>query len=315
MIAKRPLRHRYRPTHYYRTLGSHEPVVSLADGDTVSTSTVDAGGCDHTGERVTERGNPQTGPFHVDGAEPGDALAVTLHEIIPNRPTGYGTTRVDPLVLEPGQSAGPGEWVEWQLDAERGTATPLGIAGLESLALPLKPMLGCFGVAPHWGQAISTATSGAHGGNMDYAGFVAGVTVWFPVAVAGALFFLGDVHAVQGDGEITGTGIEVSADVTFSVRVLKGHTIAWPRAVSVEHLMTVGCARPLDQCVQHATCEMLRWLGELGLAETAAHTLLGQAVEYDLGNMYDPAYTMVCKIRKDTLRSLGLADPCLVEGG
>ena len=123
-------------------------------------------------------------------------------------------------------------------------------------------MIGCFGVAPDRGEAISTATSGAHGGNMDYAGFVAGVTVWFPVSVPGALFFLGDVHAVQGDGEITGNGVEVSADVTFSVRVLSGRTIAWPRAISAEHLMTVGCGRPLDQCVQYATGEMLRWLGE-----------------------------------------------------
>ncbi len=307
MIAKRPLRHRYRPTHYYRTLGTHEPVVSIADGDTVVTSTVDSGGGDADGAQVTPRGNPQTGPFHVDGAEPGDALAVTLHAVTPNRATGYGMTHVDAQVVEPGFAAGPRRRVDWRLDVERGVAAPIDVPGLESLELPLRPMIGCFGVAPHWGQAISTATSGAHGGNTDYAGFVTGVTVWFPVSVPGALFFLGDVHAVQGDGEITGTGIEVSADVTFSVRVLSGRTIAWPRAVSEEYLMTVGCGRPLDQCVQYATSEMLRWLGELGLAETAAHTLLGQAVEYDLGNIYDPAYVMVCKIRTDTLRSIGLS--------
>lgn len=315
MIAEHPPCHRYRPTRYYRTLGSHEPVAFIEDGDTVFTSTVDAGGGDHTGAQVTPRGNPQTGPFHVDGAEPGDALAVTLHAIMPNRRRGFGRSHVDANVAEPGFAAGPSRRVDWRLDVERRIATPIDVPGLESLELPLRPMLGCFGVAPHWGQAISTATSGAHGGNMDYAGFVAGVTVWFPVEVEGALFFLGDCHAVQGDGEITGNGIEVSADVTFSVRVLKGRTIAWPRAVSNEHLITVGCGRPLDQCVQHATCEMLRWLGELGLPETAAHSLLGQAAEYDLGNIYDPAYTMACKTRRDTLRSLGLTDPCLVEEG
>ena len=307
MIAKRPLRHRYRPTHYYRTLGTHEPVVSIADGDTVVTSTVDAHGGDAAGDQVTPRGNPQTGPFYVDGAEPGDALAVTLHAITPNRATGFTTSPVDAQAVEPGFAAGPRRKVDWRLDAERGVAAPIDVPGLEALELPLRPMIGCFGVAPERGQAISTATSGAHGGNMDYAGFVAGVTVWFPVSVPGALFFLGDVHSVQGDGEITGNGIEASADVTFSVRVLSGRTIAWPRAITAEHLLTVGCGRPLDQCVQYATSEMLRWLGELGLPETAAHTLLGQAVEYDLGNIYDPAYVMVCKIRTDTLRSIGLS--------
>ena len=307
MIAKRPHRHRYRPTHYYRTLGTHEPVVSIGDGDTVVTSTVDAGGGDATGEPVTPRGNPQTGPFHVDGAEPGDALAVTLHQVTPNRATGFTTSPVDAQVLEPGFDAGAKRMVDWRLDLDRGTATPIDVPGLEALQVPLRPMIGCFGVAPDRGEAISTATSGAHGGNMDYAGFVAGVTVWFPVSVPGALFFLGDVHAVQGDGEITGNGVEVSADVTFSVRVLSGRTIAWPRAISAEHLMTVGCGRPLDQCVQYATGEMLCWLGELGLPETAAHTLLGQTVEYDLGNIYDPAYVMVCKVRRDTLRAIGLS--------
>ena len=307
MIAKRPLRHRYRPTHYYRTLGTHEPVVSIGDGDTVVTTTVDAGGGDATGEQVTPRGNPQTGPFHVDGAEPGDALAVTLHAVAPNRGSGFTTSSVDAQVLEPGFDAGTKRMVDWRLDLDRGTAAPIDVPGLEALQVPLRPMIGCFGVAPDRGEAISTATSGPHGGNMDYAGFVAGVTVWFPVSVPGALFFLGDVHAVQGDGEITGNGVEVSADVTFSVRVLSGRTIAWPRAVSGDHLMTVGCGRPLDQCVQYATGEMLRWLGELGLPETAAHTLLGQAVEYDLGNIYDPAYVMVCKVRTDTLRSIGLS--------
>ena len=211
-------------------------------------------------------------------------------------------------MVEPGFAAGPRRKVDWRLDAERGIVRAdrrAGPGGAGAAVAAHDRLLR--GRPASWGQAISTATSGAHGGNTDYAGFVAGVTVWFPVSVPGALFFLGDVHAVQGDGEITGTGIEVSADVTFSVRVLSGRTIAWPRAVSEEYLMTVGCGRPLDQCVQYATCEMLRWLGELGLPETAAHTLLGQAVEYDLGNIYDPAYVMVCKIRTDTLRSIGLS--------
>ncbi len=121
-------------------------------------------------------------------------------------------------------------------------------------------MLGCFGVAPPGGQAISTATSGQHGGNMDYRGFVSGVTVYFPVFVPGALLLVGDGHAIQGDGEISGTGIEISFDVRFTVDLLKGKQIHWPRGENEAYIFTVGNARPLDQALQHATTEMVRWL-------------------------------------------------------
>jgi acetamidase/formamidase len=164
-------------------------------------------------------------------------------------------------------------------------------------------MLGCFGVAPARGQAISTATSGEHGGNMDYRGFVAGVTVSFPVFVPGALFHLGDGHAVQGDGEIVGTGIEVSCEVQFTVHLQKGRRIGWPRGENDSYIFTVGNARPLDQAVQHATTEMIRWLGEdYGLDARSASIMLGMCVEYDLGNVFDPAYTMVCKVPKRVLQ-------------
>src|SRR5690606_10082769 len=120
--------------------------------------------------------------------------------------------------------------------------------------------VGCFGVAPARGEAISTATSSRHGGNMDYRGFTEGVTVYFPVFVPGALFHIGDGHAVQGDGEIVGTGVEISFEMTFTVDLLKGRPSQWPRGENEEYIFTVGNARPLDQCVQHATTEMLRWL-------------------------------------------------------
>ncbi len=141
---------------------------------------------------------------------------------------------------------------------------------------------------------------------MDYRGFVEGVTVHFPVFVSGALFHVGDGHALQGDGEIVGTGIEVSLDIQFTVRLVKGKTLQWPRAESEAYVMTMGNARPLDQCVQHATTEMVRWLqADYGLDARGAHLLLGQRVRYELGNMYDPAYTMVCKVSKRLLAQIG----------
>ena len=193
-----------------------------------------------------------------------------------------------------------GHLIIWDVDPAAGTASPHEpLPTLGRPALPLAPMVGCFGVAPALGQAISTATSGPHGGNMDYRGFREGVTAYFPVAVEGALFFVGDGHAVQGDGEIVGTGIETSFEVEFTLEVIKGRPISWPRGENDQDIFTVGNARPLDQAVQHATTEMLRWLtAGYGLTLQEASILLGQCVEYDLGNIYDPAYTMVCRLAK-----------------
>jgi amidase len=201
----------------------------------------------------------------------------------------------------------PDGYAYWSIDHAAHTATlQREDTALGKFTLPLAPMLGCFGVAPEYGQAISTATSGEFGGNMDYRGFVAGVTVYFPVFAPGALFHLGDGHAVQGDGEIVGTGIEISMDVEFTVDVLKGKKIGWPRGENADYIFTVGNARPLDQATQHATTEMLRWLeSDYGLDRIGASILMGQCVEYDLGNMYDPAYTMVCKMSKAILAGIG----------
>jgi amidase len=298
--------HHFQPTHYHTAIGSFEPVLRIGDGDTVVTTTVDAFGKDSSDTLVTARGNPQTGPFHVAGAEPGDTLLVQLDQIVPNRAIGYRGSVVAPNVVEPSyvRELPERELAEWRVDNECGTATLIKPeTKLGNLTISLAPMLGCFGVAPPRGQAISTATSAEHGGNMDYRGFVTGVTVYLPVFVPGALLHVGDGHATQGDGEIVGTGIEISMQVQFTVRLIKGKRIRWPRGENAKYIFAVGNARPLDQAVQHATTEMLRWLKEdYALDATDASLLLGQCVEYDLGNVFDPAYTMVCKLPKALLR-------------
>jgi amidase len=295
--------HHFQPTHYHTAIGPFEPVLRIGDGDTVVTTTVDAFGKDASDTLVTPRGNPQTGPFYVAGAEPGDTLVVKLDRILPNRAIGYSGSVVAPNVVEPSyvRELPERELAEWRVDS--GTATLIKPeTKLGNLVIPLAPMLGCFGVSPPRGQAISTATSGEHGGNMDYRGFVTGVTVYFPVFVPGALLYVGDGHATQGDGEIVGNGIEISMEVQFTVHVMKGKPIRWPRGENAEYIFAVGNARPLDQAVQHATTEMLRWLNEdYALDARGASLLLGQCVEYDLGNVFDPAYTMVCKLRKGLL--------------
>ena len=297
--------HEFEPSRYHSTLGPHEPVLRVADGDTITTTTVDAHGVDSEGQRVHHGANGQTGPFYVEGAEPGDALAVHLDRIQPNRDHGYTCTTVAPNVVEPDHAGSlpQSNVMTWSIDREGGMARlEHKLAGMAPLEAELAPMLGCFGLAPADGEAISTATSGPHGGNMDYNGFVTGVTAYFPVFAEGALLHVGDGHAQQGDGEILGTGIEISMDVTVTVRLLKGKRIGWPRGENNEHIFTVGNARPLDQALQHATTEMLRWLEtDFGLDAAAASLLLGTYVHYDVGNVFDPAYTMVCRLPKRVL--------------
>ena len=307
--------HRFEPTHFHVAIGSHEPVLRIQPGDTVVTWCVDAGGGDRNGERITPGGNPQTGPFYVEGAAPGDTLVVHFDRLWPNRGHGYTGPIVAPWVVDPqfvhhelprpSQDAqGRRELDTWLVDLERGVARlEQSRTGLEALQeLRIDPMLGCFGVAPDRGQAISCATSGQHGGNMDYRGFRQGVTVYFPVFVEGALLHVGDGHAIQGDGEIVGTGIEISFDVQFTVNLIKNRRINWPRAENDDSIMAVGNARPLDQALQHATTELMRWLNEeYGLDFRASSALLGQCIRYDLGNVFDPAYTMVARIEKKYL--------------
>ncbi|MBC7813529.1 MAG: acetamidase/formamidase family protein, partial [Burkholderiales bacterium] len=241
---------------------------------------------------------------------PGDTLEFHLDKLTPNREFGYTNTIVAPNVLDPDFALlmpKNDSWAAvWKVDNEAGIVTLIKPeTKLGQFTLPITPMLGCFGVAPDIGQAISTATSAEHGGNMDYRGFAPGVTVYFPVFVPGALLHVGDAHAVQGHGEIVGTGIEISCDIQFTVKVIKGKKIGWPRGENEEYIFTAGNARPLDQAIQNATSEMLRWLDQdYGLDYLSGSILLGQAVEYEVGNMFDPAYTMICKVPKRVLASL-----------
>jgi len=299
--------HDFEPPHFHVTIGSHEPVLHVASGDTIRTWCVDATGADASGEQITQGGNPQTGPFFVEGAEPGDTLGVHFDRIRPNRTLGLSGQLVASNVVDPqfvpqlDNSERGTDW--WTLDLERKTARlEKPPTGLEHLELALDPMLGCFGVAPPRGQAISTATSSTHGGNMDYRGFREGVTVFLPVFVDGALLHVGDGHALQGDGEIVGTGIEVSMDVELTVEVVPSKEIGWPRGENDEFVFAVGNARPLDQAVQHATTELLRLLEQdYGLDYRAGSALLGQCIRYEVGNVFDPAYTMVAKVEKRLL--------------
>jgi acetamidase/formamidase len=300
--------HRYVPDRYFNTFSfAHPPVLRIRPGDRVITSTIDAFGNDSEGRLVGARGNPQTGPFFVEGAEPGDMLVVMFHRIEPNRATAVSNTLLAAYALDPAFLRARGEREQrvdtWAIDKVRGvartTSTDLIPGAIE---VPLSPMLGCVATAPANKEAIRTTTPGPFGGNMDYIGVKPGATVMLPVNEPGALLFIGDGHAAQGHAELVGTGLETSMDVEFSVQLVKGKTIAWPRIEDERYLMVAGSERPLLQAFQHATTEMLSWLmTDYGYNERTASALLGVAAEYEIANVVDPHFTVVAKLPKANL--------------
>jgi acetamidase/formamidase len=300
--------HRFAPTTYYNTFSfAHPPALRIKPGDRVITTTIDAGGNDANGRRVASGPNPQTGPFFVEGAEPGDMLVVTLNRIEPNRATAFSSTLLAPYAVDPAflrsTAERQGRQETWTIDKAKGVARTTS-ADLRPgpLEVALIPMLGCVGTAPRNKEAVSTGTPGSFGGNMDYAGMVAGVKVMLPVYEPGALLFIGDGHARQGHAEVVGTGLETSMDVEFTVDLVKKKTIGWPRLESNDYIMVLGSERPLLQAFQHATTELLRWLmADYGFDERTASMLMGQAVEYEIGNVVDPHFTVVAKLRKTHL--------------
>jgi amidase len=300
--------HRFVPERFYTTYSSeHPPALRIKPGDRVITKTIDAGGVDWNGKSVSSGPNPETGPFYVEGAEPGDVLVVSFEKIETNRTTANSASLLAPYTVDPAAIAARVDReprrVTWTIDKARGVArldqSEIQPGGIE---LPLHPMLGCVGVAPARREAISTATPGNFGGNMDYAGMNAGVKLMLAVNEPGALLYIGDGHARMGEGEVVGTGLETSMDVEFTVDLIKKKTIGWPRLENDTYIMVLGSARPLIEAFQHATTELERWLiADYGMTERGAQTFMGQAAEYEIANVVDPSFTVVAKIRKSLM--------------
>src|SRR5262245_38734840 len=269
-VALAPVRaaetHRFVPDRFYNTYSAaHPPALRIKPGDRVVTKTIDAAGVDWDGKTVAAGPNPETGPFFIEGAEPGDAIVVTFEKIEPNRALAYSGSLLAPYTVDPTAIAARTDRdpkrLTWTIDKAKKVAR-LDQADVQpgGIELPLRPMLGCVGVAPARKEAISTATPGRWGGNMDYAWLNVGVKLMLPVNEPGALLFLGDGHARQGEGEVAGTGLETSMDVEFTVDLVKKKAMGWPRLETATHVMVLGSARPLLEAFQHATSELQRWL-------------------------------------------------------
>jgi amidase len=301
--------HRFVPTAGVQTFARREPVLRVKPGDIVETQTFSKPG-DYYDPDVPGPWAGEVGPFYVEGTAPGDTLVVRILKLTPNRDVavshvsrtsisavaGDARTRMlnDPL---------PERRFLWRLDRQR----MVGILDLPSSAskrieLPLGPMLGRVAVAPAGEEAWGGLWPGDFGGNMDASDVREGTTVYLPVFHEGAYFYFGDFHALQGDGEIVGSGLESTADVTFQFDVQKGRTIRWPRLEDATHIMVAGSVRPLSDALRIAYVELIDWLvADYGFERMEAYQVVSQAGVVRVANMVDPNYTVVAKFPKRSL--------------
>jgi acetamidase/formamidase len=297
------------------TFGGVEPVKSVRSGTVISTSTLDCFGgrirsTDDLPSAVLDPRflNPQTGPFFVEGAQPGDTVAVHFVQIEPRHGWGVSTTvpffgaltaSRDTALLHP---ALPELTWFYELDQQERLVHYQALESGLHIPLPMDPMHGTVGVAPPLGEVRSSLTPGSWGGNMDTPEMRAGATCYLGVNVEGALLSFGDGHARQGEGETCGVAVECAMDSVIIVDLIKDAPTPWPRLESDEHLMTTGSAKPLEDAFRIAHTEMVRWVAELlALSEMDAYQLVSQTALSPVANVCDTVYTMVCKVPKAML--------------
>jgi acetamidase/formamidase len=289
------------------TLGSlNKPVARISPGETVEVETWDARGnivrhgqtlSDAVQKGIQRYTNPITGPIFVEGAEPGDALKI---EIIDISVSDVGWTAVIPGF------GGLEGWLQLSPPVTKFSKINAGkiIYALNdgrTIEIRAKPFIGTIGVSPEF-EVVSTVVPGKHGGNMDVPDICVGSTLYLPVSVDGALLGLGDVHAVQGDGEICGTAMEVSSKVTLKVELEKNKKLSWPRIESKDEIMTICSAKPLEDAVRLAFLELIKWLEtDYGFERYDAYLFLSLAATARIAQIVDPLFTVVAKLPKNIL--------------
>ncbi len=322
------------PASLTYTFGGVAPVVSVRPGQVVRTWTMDAFGGrlrsqDDLASQVCDPRllNPQTGPFFVEGTQPGDTLAVHFISIEPRTTRGvsstvpfFGSLTSTPNTASLQAALLERTWV-YELDLQERVVRYAARDTDFTAALPLDPMHGTVGVAPPLGEARSSLTPGDWGGNMDTPEMRTGVTCYLQVSVPGALFSLGDGHARQGEGETCGVAVECEMDTVFVLDRITGMPCAWPRLEDDHFIMTTGSARPLEDAFRIAHQQMVLWVAELtGQSIIDAYQYVTQVALTPIANVVDTNYTVVCKVAKsylpgctamggahDRLRRLGVA--------
>jgi acetamidase/formamidase len=314
------LAYRPEPSQFAWTFGGVEPVRKVRPGTILELWTEDAfggkvRGPDDVVSRVIQFPfvNPQTGPFYVEGAEPGDTLAIHLISVEPARDWAASTTvplfgsltstTHSPTLQDPLPEV---VWI-YEVDRARRTVAFRTADGSYSTELPLEPMHGTVGVAPAAFEARSSLVPDAHGGNMDTPEMRAGVTCYLGVNVEGALFSIGDGHYRQGQGETCGVAVEGAMETVLAIDLVTGRYTAWPRLENDDHIMSTGSARPLEDAFRISQWDLVMWLvEEYGFDKLDAYQLLTQISEAPVANVVDPNYTFVSKAAK---RYLPRVDP------
>lgn len=303
------------PDQLAYTFGGHAPLLTVRPGTVVELSTEDcfAGNVRGVGDLPSEVCtfpylNPVTGPVAVEGAEPGDALAVHFADIAPARDWGVSSTFPHFGALTATHSTAmlhpPLEervWV-YDIDAAAGVCRFRARRSDFTVDLPLDPMHGTVGVAPAAGETLMSITPAAHGGNMDTPEMRAGTTAYFPVNVPGGLLSVGDGHARQGEGEVCGTAVETAMNTVLIVDLIKGQAPPAPRLENDAYLITTGNARPLEDAFRMSQHDLVDWTGSLlGLDQLDAYQLVSQTGLAPAANVCDTNYTMVGKVPKAVL--------------
>ena len=304
-VSARAETHRYVQKAGYPTFAVRPPVLTVKPGDVLESETL-------WGEWYEKAGGKwpgEVGPIAIEGAEPGDTLSVHIDKIDLNREFGWGgaipyfglmapeykTAMITPPV--------PDHLYAWRLDKSRKVGTlDMPNSKIGKVEVPLRPFFGTIGTAPAGKECISSLVPGSHGANMDFNEVVEGVTMMFPVYEKGALFMLGDGHAAQGDGEIMGAAIETSFNVRFTVNVIKGKKIGWPRLINDKYIMSIGSTRPLIDALRLACVDMINWLhDDYGYDKVEALQLLGQTAVLKIANVVDPQFSVACALDKKYL--------------
>jgi len=308
-MAEHHLTEQLQGTYHY-TIGPYaDPVLRIQPGDIVVVDTQDAFGGKITDESTLPSQvltmpyvNPQSGPIFVEGAEKGDALAVTIRAIEPRGPQPRGTTC---LVPHFGGLTGTDKTVTLQEPlpevVRKSVVTEEGVSWTGNLTLPYEPFLGTIGTSPEI-ESVASLKPDRHGGNMDLPGVGPGSTLYLPVQTPGALLYLGDGHAIQGDGELCGVAVEIATRTTLEIDVVAGWSLGWPRLENDEWITSIGSARPLEDAARVAYADLIDWMvSDHGFDQLDAYLLLSQVGRVRLGNMVDPNYTVGASISKQYL--------------
>lgn len=292
--------------------GVAPPVARLRPGNILEANSLDCFGnaIKKPGDTqaLVKGDNPLSGPFFIEGAEPGDTLVIHILDLQVDGNQGLGAfapgfgalneTNYTPMLHPP---LAERIWF-YPIDHASNTATFQALDSNYKVRIPLHPFLGCIGVAPSNGEARSSIVPAEFGGNMDAPEASVGNTLYLPVNVAGGLFYFGDGHAAMGDGEIAGTAIEVPMRARLQFDLVKGKHTNWPRFENEKEIMAAGIYRPVDDAVRIAFTELVAWIhADFGLSELDTYELLSKVGKIHLTEMVDPNYVVVASIEKKFL--------------